>query len=461
MFEKEVYIERRRVLKEKLMKGIVIINGNEEAPRSYKDECYPFVQDSTFRYYFGMDVPNLIGIIDIDRDKEYIFGTDFTLDDIVWSGEQKLLKTFANEVGVNNFVEMKDFDNFIKNCKERRGRFHILPQYRGDNKLRVCKALEISPFEYDEYISYDFVKAVIEQRNTKSQKEIEQIENAVNITREMQLTAMKTVKAGMKEYEVVAVLESIAKKYYGDLSFHTIFTKNGHILHNHGYDNTVENGDIIVLDCGARNREGYCGDMTTSFPVSGKFSERQKDIYSLLIEMFEKAESMVKPGVNYKDVHLAVSKVLAEGMIKRGLMKGDAEKAVKAGAHALFFPHGLGHMLGLDVHDMENLGEDLVGYESFPRDMQFGLKSLRLARELKEGYVFTIEPGIYFIPELAKRWKAEGKFQEFLNYDKIEEYADFGGMRYEGDFVITKDGARRLGEKMPKYFNEIEEAMKK
>lgn len=222
MFEKEVYIERRRVLKEKLMKGIVIINGNEEAPRSYKDECYPFVQDSTFRYYFGMDVPNLIGIIDIDRDKEYIFGTDFTLDDIVWSGEQKLLKTFANEVGVNNFVEMKDFDNFIKNCKERRGRFHILPQYRGDNKLRVCKALEISPFEYDEYISYDFVKAVIEQRNTKSQKEIEQIENAVNITREMQLTAMKTVKAGMKEYEVVAVLESIAKKYYGDLSLSLI-----------------------------------------------------------------------------------------------------------------------------------------------------------------------------------------------------------------------------------------------
>ncbi len=184
MFEKEVYIERRRVLKEKLMKGIIIINGNEEAPRSYKDECYPFVQDSTFRYYFGMDVPNLIGVIDIDKNKEYIFGTDFTLDDIVWSGEQKLLKTFASEVGVNNFVEMKDFDNFIKSCKERRGRFHILPQYRGDNKLRVCKALEISPFDYDEYISYDFVKAVIEQRNTKSQKEIEQIENAVNITRD-------------------------------------------------------------------------------------------------------------------------------------------------------------------------------------------------------------------------------------------------------------------------------------
>lgn len=461
MFEKEVYIERRRALKEKLIKGIVIISGNEEAPRSYKDECYPFVQDSTFRYYFGMDVPNLIGIIDIDRDKEYIFGTDFTLDDIVWTGEQKLLKTFASEVGVSNFVEMKDFDNFIRDCKQRRARFHILPQYRGDNKLRLCKALEISPFEYDENISYDFVKAIIEQRNTKSKAEIDEIEKAVNITREMHLTAMKTVKAGMKEYEVVAVLEAVAKKYNADMSFHTIFTKNGHILHNHGYDNTLEAGDMIVLDCGARNKEGYCGDMTTSFPVTGKFDERQKDIYSLLIEMFEKAESMIKPEVNYKDVHLAVAKVLTEGMIKRGLMKGDADEAVKAGAHALFFPHGLGHMLGLDVHDMENLGEDLVGYEHFGRDMQFGLKSLRLARELKEGYVFTIEPGIYFIPELAKRWREAGKFEEFLNYDKISEYADFGGMRYEGDFVITKNGARRLGDKMPKYFNEVEEAMKK
>lgn len=461
MLGREIYIQRREVLKKKLGKGVVILLGNNESPRNYKDNCYSFNQDSTFLYYFGMDIPSLIGVIDIDNDKEYIFGTDFTLDDIVWMGEQKLLKTYAAEAGIENFIEMSEFEKFAAQLKKDERNILLIPQYRADNMLTISKALGLDPFKYDEYTSLDLIKAIIEQRNVKSQIEIEEIEKAVNITKEMHITAMKTVKAGMKEYEVVAAIEAVTKKYYGETSFFTIFTKNGHILHNHGYDNTIEDGDMIVLDCGAKNREGYCGDMTTAFPVNGKYSDKQKDIYSLLIEMFEKAEGMVRLGINYKDVHLAVSKVLAEGMIKRGLMKGNADEAVKAGAHAVFFPHGLGHMLGLDVHDMENLGEDLVGYESFPRDMQFGLKSLRLARVLKEGYVFTIEPGIYFIPELVKRWKAAGKFMEYLNYDKIEEYFGFGGMRYEGDFVITADGARRLGDKMPKYYNEIEEIMKK
>ena len=408
MLGREIYVQRREVLKKKLGKGVVILPGNNESPRNYKDNCYSFDQDSTFLYYFGMDIPGLIGVIDVDNGKEYIFGTDFTLDDIVWMGEQKFLKTYAEEAGVENFVEMSEFEKFAAQLKKDKRDILLIPQYRADNIMKLSKALELDPFKYDEYTSLNLIKAIIEQRNVKSQIEIEEIEKAVNVTKEMHITAMKTVKAGMKEYEVVAAIEAVTKKYYGETSFFTIFTKNGHILHNHGYDNTIEDGDMIVLDCGAKNREGYCGDMTTAFPVNGKYSDKQKDIYSLLIEMFEKAEEMVRPGINYKDVHLAVSKVLAEGMIKRGLMKGNADEAVKAGAHAVFFPHGLGHMLGLDVHDMENLGEDLVGYESFPRDMQFGLKSLRLARVLKEGYVFTIEPGIYFIPELVKRWKAAG-----------------------------------------------------
>lgn len=461
MLGREIYVQRREVLKKKLGKGVVILPGNNESPRNYKDNCYSFDQDSTFLYYFGMDIPSLVGVIDIDNNKEYIFGTDFTLDDIVWMGEQKLLKSYAEEAGVENFIEMSEFEKFAAQLKADKREFLLIPQYKADNVMKLSKALGLDPFKYDEHTSLDLIKAIIEQRNVKSQVEIDELEKAVNITKEMHLTAMKTVKAGMKEYEVVAAIEAVAKKYYGSTSFFTIFTKNGHILHNHGYDNTVEDGDMIVLDCGAKSREGYCGDMTTAFPVNGKYSDKQKDMYSLLIEMFEKAEEMVRPGINYKDVHLAVAKVLTEGMIKRGLMKGNADEAVKAGAHAVFFPHGLGHMLGLDVHDMENLGEDLVGYESFPRDMQFGLKSLRLARVLKEGYVFTIEPGIYFIPELVKRWKAAGKFMEYLNYEKIEEYFGFGGMRYEGDFVITADGARRLGDKMPKYYNEIEEIMKK
>ena len=385
MLGREIYVQRREVLKKKLGKGVVILPGNNESPRNYKDNCYSFDQDSTFLYYFGMDIPGLIGVIDVDNGKEYIFGTDFTLDDIVWMGEQKLLKTYAEEAGVENFVEMSEFEKFAAQLKKDKRDILLIPQYRADNIMKLSKALELDPFKYDEYTSLNLIKAIIEQRNVKSQIEIEEIEKAVNVTKEMHITAMKTVKAGMKEYEVVAAIEAVTKKYYGETSFFTIFTKNGHILHNHGYDNTIEDGDMIVLDCGAKNREGYCGDMTTAFPVNGKYSDKQKDIYSLLIEMFEKAEEMVRPGINYKDVHLAVSKVLAEGMIKRGLMKGNADEAVKAGAHAVFFPHGLGHMLGLDVHDMENLGEDLVGYESFPRDMQFGLKSLRLARVLKEG----------------------------------------------------------------------------
>lgn len=389
MLGREIYVQRREVLKKKLGKGVVILPGNNESPRNYKDNCYSFDQDSTFLYYFGMDIPGLIGVIDVDNGKEYIFGTDFTLDDIVWMGEQKLLKTYAEEAGVENFVEMSEFEKFAAQLKKDKRDILLIPQYRADNIMKLSKALELDPFKYDEYTSLNLIKAIIEQRNVKSQIEIEEIEKAVNVTKEMHITAMKTVKAGMKEYEVVAAIEAVTKKYYGETSFFTIFTKNGHILHNHGYDNTIEDGDMIVLDCGAKNREGYCGDMTTAFPVNGKYSDKQKDIYSLLIEMFEKAEEMVRPGINYKDVHLAVSKVLAEGMIKRGLMKGNADEAVKAGAHAVFFPHGLGHMLGLDVHDMENLGEDLVGYESFPRDMQFGLKSLRLARVLKEGYVFV------------------------------------------------------------------------
>ncbi len=459
MFNSDIYVKRREVLKATLKSGVVIFPGNQESPRNYRGNDYKFEQDSTFLYYFGMNIPNLIAVLDIDKGEEYIFGTDFTIDDIVWMGEQKLLKEFAKDAGVENFLEMSEFEEFSNRFLEEKRELLFLPQYRAETVMQLSKFFKLDPFNFERVVSKRLIKAVVEQRNTKSQEEIEEIEKAVNITREMHLEAMRVVKPGMKEYEVVSALEAIATKYHASTSFHTIFSKHGETLHNHYHGNTLEEGDLVVLDAGARNEMGYCGDMTTSFPVSGKFSDIQKDIYSLLIEMFERAEELVKPGITYKEVHLEVCKVLARGMKARGLMKGDVEEAVKAGAHALFFPHGLGHMLGLDVHDMEALGENNVGYEDFPRDMQFGLKSLRLARVLKPGYVLTIEPGIYFIPELIKRWKEADKFREFLNYDEIEKYLSFGGMRYEGDFLITETGARRLGEKMPKYSYEIEEAI--
>lgn len=456
MFDKNVYIERREGLKSLLKSGVVILPGNQESPRNYRGNNYHFEQDASFLYYFGMNVPNLIGVIDVDNDKEYIFGTDFTLDDIVWMGEQKLLKSFAEDVGINNFVEMTEFSQFANSLLEEKRELLFLPQYRSETTMQLSKYFKIDPFNFNNFASEKLILSVVEQRNTKSTLEISEIEKAVNITREMHLKAMEVVKPGMKEYEVVAALEEVAARYNASTSFHTIFTRNGQILHNHYHGNTLQEGDLVVLDAGARIENGYCGDMTTSFPVSGKFTDVQKDIYSLLIEMFEKAEELIKPGITYKEVHLEVCKVLTEGMKKRGLMKGDTEEAVKAGAHALFFPHGLGHMLGLDVHDMEALGENYVGYEDFPREMQFGLKSLRLARKLRPGYVFTVEPGIYFIPELVRRWKEANKFTEYLNYEKIEKYLSFGGMRYEGDFLITETGARRLGDKMPKYPHEVE-----
>ena len=340
MFDKKIYIERREKLKESLKNGVVVFPGNQESPRNYRGNDYHFEQDSTFLYYFGMNVPNLIGVIDIDNNQEYIFGTDFTLDDIVWMGEQKLLKSFAQDAGVNNFIEMTEFKNFANNLITEKRELLFLPQYRAETVIQLSKAFKLNPFNFEENISEKLIKAVVEQRNIKSQLEIEEIEKAVNITREMHLEAMRVAKPGMKEFEVVSALEAIATKYNASTSFHTIFSRNGETLHNHYHGNTLQEGDIVVLDAGARSESGYCGDMTTSFPISSKFSDRQRDIYSLLIEMFEKAEELIKPEITYKEVHLEVCKVLTKGMKKRGLMKGDINEAVKAGAHAIFFPHG-------------------------------------------------------------------------------------------------------------------------
>ncbi|MGL5357046.1 MAG: aminopeptidase P family protein [Cetobacterium sp.] len=462
MFSKEVYISRREHLKKSIQSGFIIINGNSESPMSYKDNCYNFIQDSTFLYYFGLNSPDLIGVIDIDNDKEYIFGKEFSIQDIIWMGGQKTFKTKSEEVGIQNFCEIEELKVILDDVKTKGRTIHFTNQYRSENILNLSKILGYSFKEVETKFSEKLVKSIIEMRSKKDDIEIIEMEKATNITREMHLTAMKNIKPGMKAYELVALLECEAKKHNATPSFHTICTKNGQILHNHSHDNIFENGDLVLLDCGARLDNGYCGDMTTVFPVSGKFDVRQKDIYSLLIQMFEKAEEFTKPGVKNKTVHLEVCKVLVEGLIKRGFMNGDIEEIVNSGAHALFFPHGLGHMIGLDVHDMENFGENNVGYDSeTSRETLFGIRSLRMGKELKPGYVLTIEPGIYFIPELIQKWKHENLFKNFINYSKVEEYSNFGGMRYEGDFLITENGSRRLGDKMPKYFNEIEDIIGK
>lgn len=462
MFDKDVYISRRKRLKELVGNGLVLIVGNSEAPMSYSDNSYNFIQDSTFLYYFGLNSPDLVGVMDVDSDEDYIFGKEFTMDDIIWMGQQRTFKERAKDVGIENFVELEKMKEILKRDKDNERIIHFTNQYRVENSLKISRLLGLSLDEVNEKFSKRLVDGIIEMRSLKRDYEIAELEKATNVTREMHLVAMKNVKVGMKGYELVALLEAVAKKYNATTSFHTICTTNGQILHNHFHGNIFKEGDIVLLDCGARLENGYCGDMTTVFPVSGRFDSRQKDIYSLLIEMFDRAEECTKPGVTNKSVHLEVCKVLVEGLIKRGIMRGSVDEIVDAGAHALFFPHGLGHMIGLDVHDMENFGENNVGYDNVTkREIQFGLKSLRMGKELKPGYVLTIEPGIYFIPELIKKWEKEGKFKEYINYEEVKKYLDFGGMRYEGDFLITENGNRRLGDKMPKYDYEIEEILKK
>ena len=459
MFNKEIYVERRKKLKENFKDGIILIMGNDFSPLDCPDNTYPFIQDATFKYYFGIDHNGLIGMIDIDKNKEIIFGNDFTMSDIIWMGKQKYLKDLAKDVGIENFVEKEEIKKYLENRKNIR----FTNQYRVDNVMYLSSILNISPFEFDKYTSFDLVKAIIKQRNIKDRVEIQEIERAVDITKEMHLAAMRNVKAGMKEYELVAEVEREPRKYNAYYSFQTILTKNGQILHNHNHSNVLKDGDLVLLDCGALSDETYCGDMTTTFPVSGKFTERQKTIHNIVRDMFDKAKDLARAGITYKEVHLEVCKVLAENMKKLGLMKGNIEGAVAVGAHALFMPHGLGHMMGMTVHDMENFGEINVGYaEGEKKSTQFGLSSLRLAKKLEVGNVFTIEPGIYFIPDLFEKWKSEKLHQEFLNYDEIEKYMDFGGIRMERDILIQEDGTSRiLGDKFPRTANEIEEYMEK
>lgn len=450
MLHKEIFTKRRAALKDYRGADCILLPANHRLPINCEDNSYPFIQDATFQYYFGLRHPDLIGVLDLQEGKDYIFGKDYSISDIIWMGKIKYLREECEELGLE-FRDIQELPAFLLAKKVA-----FTNYYQAETKMQIAKLLGYSPYEVNDFASEELIAKIIEQRNHKFAEELEELEKAVNITREMHLEAMRVVKAGMREYEVVAALEAIAAKHKASLSFATIFTKNGQILHNHRHDNLLQEGDLVLLDAGAKIESGYCGDMTSTFPVSGKFTPRQKEIYDIVIAMFDRAVELCRPGISYREVHLAVCERMVEGLKELGLLHGEVKEIVKTGAHALFFPHGLGHMLGMDVHDMENFGEEKVGYAGEAKSKQFGLSSLRLGRSLEEGFVYTIEPGIYFIPELFYSWKQEKKFTEFLNYDKIESYLDFGGIRYEGDFVITKEGCRRLGKEMLKSSQEIE-----
>lgn len=458
MFSKETYIVRRNKLRE-AFKGekkssLILITGNSEASMEYLDNTYDFKQDSTFRYYFGIDRADMFGLIDLENDIDYIFGYDYTISDIIWMGSQISLKDEAVNFGIKNTGSCDDLKSFLQKNKDKN--IYYQPQYRGKNIITLGELLNKTAKEIQNESSEKLCYAIANQRNYKSPEEIRKIEDAVNVTRDMHLKAMQTAKVGMKEYEVTASVQEVVLSNHCTNSFPTICSTNGQTLHNHYHGNTLESGRMLLLDCGAKSSSGYCGDMTTTFPVDAKFTFKQATIYNILIDAYNHTESILRAGITYREVHLSTCSKIAAGLKSIGLIKGDIDEAVKNGVHALFMPHGLGHMMGMDVHDMENFGEVIVGYNGEEKSTQFGLSSLRLGRVLEDGFVFTVEPGIYFIPELIKKWKDEKINSEFLNFDKIEEYLNFGGMRYEGDYVIENGKSRKLGLKMPKTIEEVE-----
>lgn len=461
MFQKNTYIDRRNKLKSNFKHGILFFPGNGKSPMNYADNTFRYRQDSTFAYFFGLIQPDLFGLIDIDNNQEYIFGNDLTIDDIVWTGTKPTIAEMAANAGIEKTGSLTSLFKFLSSAKNKGTAIHYLPPYRAETKIHLLNLLGIHPEQSKEKASIELIKAVVALRIYKSDEEIAEIEKAANITTEMHVAAMQMIKPGITEAKIAAKVHEVALSSGGDLAFPIIATINGQTLHNHYHGNALAKGKMLLLDAGAELESMYCGDMSSTMPVDLKFSTRQKEIYNIVLKGHESAIAALNPGIKFMDVHILAARTIANGLKDIGLMKGDIDEAVAKGAHALFFPCGLGHMMGLDVHDMENLGEEYVGYDNEPKSKMFGLKSLRLGRKLEPGFVLTIEPGVYFIPELIDLWESERRYEEFLNYEKIQEYRNFGGIRNEENFVITDSAYRLLGNPKPKTIEEVENEREK
>jgi len=457
MFTTKTYIQRRAELKKKMQNGIILFLGNTEASINYAANYYKFRQDSTFLYYFGLDMPDVAAIIDVDENKEIIFGNDFEINDIIWMGPQPKMKKLAASVGVKESMPINELQKYCEQAISRKRKIHFIPQYRHHNIFMLHKLLGLAPSRVNDYTSLPLIKAVSDQRAIKSQEEISEIEKAISISYQIHVSAMRFARPGMKEREVGGYIEGLASSIGSSTSFPVIFTRHGEVFHNHYSSAKMKAGDLVINDSGAETELHYASDITRTFPVSGKFTQKQKEVYQIVLKAQMTAIKSIKPGVSWKAIHLKAATVIAQGLKELGLMKGNIKDAVEQGAHALFFPHGLGHLLGMDVHDFENFGEDNFGYdEKNPRSKQFGLNYLRYAKTIKPGMVFTVEPGIYFVPALIDKWKKEKKHAMFINYKKVDTYRDFTGIRIEDDVLVTKNGYRVLGRSIPKTVDEIE-----
>lgn len=458
MFAKDVYAGRRAALKKEMKAGLAFFPANNEASFNYPDNTYIYRQDSNFSYFFGLNHPDLVGVIDFETGEEIIFGQEVTLDDIIWCGPLPSLKEQGDMVGVTDCRDFNKFGEYIQLAMAKGRKIHMLPTYRGDTRIQCAKWLNAGIDGVAEYVSLELIKAVIKMREVKSPLEIAEMDRAADTAYYMHTTAMKMCKPGMVEQEITGVVEGLSLSGGGPVSFPVILSVNGQTLHNHGHRNVLQEGRMMVCDAGAETENYYASDFTRTTPVGGKFSQRQREIYEIVLKANQEVAANTRPYIPYMEMHKLACRTLIEGLKGVGLMRGDTDEALAAGAHYLFMPHGLGHMLGMDVHDMEGFGETYVGYDDItPRSTQQGFSCLRCGKALKPGFVVTDEPGIYFIPTLIDMWKSEGKHKSFINYDLLESYKDFGGIRIEDDLLITETGCRILGRPIPKTVADVEE----
>lgn len=458
MFKKEVYTDRRNSLRKLIGSGLILLPGNNDSPMNYPANGYRFRQDSTFLYFFGLNHAGLAGVIDVDNNKDIVFGDDVEIDDIIWTGYLPTIKDNASHTGVKEAHPFSHLSVVLSEALAKKRKIHFLPPYRFDNKMLVHKLLGIVPDKQANYASDELKKAVSALRSVKDEHEIAHMDAIMDVGYQMHTTAMRMARPGVYEREIAGFIEGIALSHGGTISFPIILSRRGEILHGHDHSNKLKNGDLLLVDAGFESGMCYATDNTRTFPVGGKFSEQQKNIYNIVLKALNSSIKMIKPGLPYRDVHHHSAITIAEGLKSLGLMKGDVKDAVAHGAHAMFFPHGLGHMMGLDVHDMEDIGENFVGYDDKTvRSTQFGTAYLRLGRKLQKGFVLTVEPGIYFIPALIDKWKKEGINKNFINFNEVNKYISFGGIRLEDDILVTSSGSRQLGKKrIPVEIKELE-----
>lgn len=449
MFSKEIYVSRRAELCRRVGKGLILLPGNPEVPNNYPNNTYYYRQDSTFRYYFGLDVPSLMGLIDAESGEAMLFGDDFTVEDIIWTGPMPTLRELGAEVGVEKTFPKAEVREVLRKAIDINRPVHYLPPYRAELKMELADLLGIRLAMLHERKSLDLMFAVAEMREKKSAEEIEALERAFKIGYQMHITAMRMCRPGVVEREIAGRVEGIAKSYGQGVSFPTIVTQHGETLHNHNHDGVLEAGRLLLVDGGAESVEGYCSDHTRTYPVSGKFSDRQRDIYNIVLRAHSEVKDMIKPGTMYPDIHRAAYLSLAEGLKGVGLIKSTAEEAVEAGAMYMFMPHGLGHGMGMDVHDLENIGERSFDFSTvLDRAAKSATCIHRATWRVEPGTVMSDEPGIYFIPALIDKCRAEGKFNGIVDYDALNSYRDFGGIRIEDDVLVTETGSRFIGDKL-------------